>query len=530
MNSTSPSTLPTRRNLVLAIFGLGAFLRIFHLNTLEPWIDEASTYMFATNPTVPTHFAAGYFMLVRVMVWFLGIEPWVLRLPSVLCGLLLLPLLYRIGCRAGGRAVGEVALLLAATSPYLIYYSQEARAYALVLLCLYIAVEFLLREPGEKSAPGGLWAGPAALLLAGSQHSLAIFPAVALAATGAIIEFRRQRRSSAGLYILASLGLVGLIFLNRYLYLVAGNIPVAADTIKHLSSPRTIAYKLAYSFFVFAVGPVHFLSFADDYTSPIIDVIKLVIAGVAASLVFAGPLIAWRRRDEKPLVFLVLSLLVTVAIAAIVLFEWPLGLWSFQARHFMWIVPALVLFAAQLIVNVRRRFRMVLISGVFFFWIMSLVTYYGHGLKMAMEGWGPTTAEMLPLVKSGDLAIVAQPFFASAQYFADRSGLPMTILTFPYRSPDPYDLRLENYAPLDETAWEEWKALLATKQRIWTIRTRFDLETLDSRGHLAQYLGAETDTRAVIRYHPGKGSSYGWFLTFTLHERRQNSRTLPSGG
>jgi uncharacterized membrane protein len=67
----------------------------------------------------------------------LGSEEWVLRLPSALVGLLSIYLLYRLGSALFDRLTGLAAALLLAVSPFHVWYSQEARMYALVgLLCL----------------------------------------------------------------------------------------------------------------------------------------------------------------------------------------------------------------------------------------------------------------------------------------------------------------------------------------------------------------------------------------------------------
>ena len=51
-------------------------------------------------------------------------------------GTLTIPVVYLVGRHVGGRRIAAAASILAALSPALIWYSQEARAYAvLVLLC-----------------------------------------------------------------------------------------------------------------------------------------------------------------------------------------------------------------------------------------------------------------------------------------------------------------------------------------------------------------------------------------------------------
>jgi mannosyltransferase len=85
---------------------------------------------------------------------------WVLRLPSAVLGVLNVALLYGLGARIGGRGVGLVAAALLALSGYHVWYSQEARMYAL-LACTATAhawamVHFLDRPRAARALLLGL--------------------------------------------------------------------------------------------------------------------------------------------------------------------------------------------------------------------------------------------------------------------------------------------------------------------------------------------------------------------------------------
>lgn len=71
-----------------------------------------------------------------------------MRLPSLICGTLSVPLAFALGTRAAGRRVGFLAAGLVTISPFMMYYATNARAYAglaffaaLSTLCLLRAVE-----------------------------------------------------------------------------------------------------------------------------------------------------------------------------------------------------------------------------------------------------------------------------------------------------------------------------------------------------------------------------------------------------
>jgi mannosyltransferase len=75
--------------------------------------------------------------LFFVLAWLsakLGGGGQTLRLPSMTAGLAAIPLVYALGARTVGRAAGLLAAALLALSPFLIFYSTEARGYAALML------------------------------------------------------------------------------------------------------------------------------------------------------------------------------------------------------------------------------------------------------------------------------------------------------------------------------------------------------------------------------------------------------------
>ena len=85
----------------------------------------------------------------------------VLRLPSLLAGILTIPIVYGIGMRTLGRRVALTAAALTALSPFLAWYSIELRAYSLVTMLA--AASTLLLLTALKRGTLAWWAGYAAL-------------------------------------------------------------------------------------------------------------------------------------------------------------------------------------------------------------------------------------------------------------------------------------------------------------------------------------------------------------------------------
>jgi mannosyltransferase len=107
-------------------------------------------------------------------------------------GTLTVPLAYAIGAELSNRRAGLIAAALVAVNPMLIWYSQEARSYA--LLVLFCAASLLFFARALRTRRGGdlaLWALASALALC--SHYFAVF-AVAIEALWLLIALRSRRR------------------------------------------------------------------------------------------------------------------------------------------------------------------------------------------------------------------------------------------------------------------------------------------------------------------------------------------------
>ncbi|MCX6689329.1 MAG: glycosyltransferase family 39 protein [Methanoregula sp.] len=136
--------------LLLTVIGL--FLRFYNLWFNSLWLDEASTYGFSVKslPEIWQATAAGefnpplFYWVEHVMLMF-GNNEIVLRFIPALLGVLTIPLVYLIGKEFIDRNVGIIAAAAFAVSPFLIYYSQEARAYSMMLFFVAAAMVFYLK-------------------------------------------------------------------------------------------------------------------------------------------------------------------------------------------------------------------------------------------------------------------------------------------------------------------------------------------------------------------------------------------------
>jgi len=138
--------------LVASLTAVGAALRI-HVAHQPIFADELSTYWIVKGKALSRVLASVHSNdeisppLSFVASWLtmqLGDTPELLRLPSLLAGIATIPLIYLLGRRLVGRAVGLVAAALTTFSPFMIYYSAEARGYALMMFLVVLSTFAML--------------------------------------------------------------------------------------------------------------------------------------------------------------------------------------------------------------------------------------------------------------------------------------------------------------------------------------------------------------------------------------------------
>jgi mannosyltransferase len=201
----------------------GAFLRFFQLGSASLWLDEASTLTFAREPVTAIwdslssgEFNPPLFYWLEHAMLALGESEAVLRFIPALLGILTIPVFYFIGAEILDRNTGIFAAALLAFSPFAIFYSQEARAYAPMLFFYALAFLFFLRLLKSWGRRDALLFGAFAAL-AFWTHFYAFVPVLALFLFAIAVRAREMTKDirsgiplalSAGVFFILSLPLI----------------------------------------------------------------------------------------------------------------------------------------------------------------------------------------------------------------------------------------------------------------------------------------------------------------------------------
>lgn len=157
-SATSPFPLLLAGLAILAAF----VFRVYRLNAQSLWYDEGvSAFMTGRGVTEILAAAAGdihpplYYLLLRGWAVLAGSSEFSLRFLSLFLGVVLVAMLYLLGREVASPREGAVAALLAALSPILVYYSQEARMYMLMATLALLSTLLLWRILAYEGHPSG---------------------------------------------------------------------------------------------------------------------------------------------------------------------------------------------------------------------------------------------------------------------------------------------------------------------------------------------------------------------------------------
>ena len=167
--------------VVLALTALGAALRFPTLDRQSYWLDELVTVSLLDRGLgdvlheIPRTEATPFLYYVAAWVWgsVFGLGEIGLRSLSALAGTATIPVAYGAGAVLVSRRAGLVAASLVAVNPFLVWYSQETRSYALLSLfgaATVLAFGLALRGDGRWLAG---WAALSAVAIA--THYYAVF-------------------------------------------------------------------------------------------------------------------------------------------------------------------------------------------------------------------------------------------------------------------------------------------------------------------------------------------------------------------
>ena len=484
---------------VLAATLLAAALRAFHLGAQSLWVDEVFTWL-SVDVGRPLHLAAVlenvhgplYGLILHLWGDLAGDSEWALRAPSVVFGVAVVPALAWLAARWLGRQTAIWAAWLAAGSPYLVWYSQEARNYMLLILCTCLAGAALLGSAQRPLARGlrafGLiWVG----LL--TNFTFAMLAPLHLRWWLADGPERGAHPPGLGRRLLVPLGAGAalLVLLSPWLPQVRLSMdwrrlgprrPVAVEQAPLRGRTTFHAAGVPYALHVLAVGYTLGPSLRElrggapsaalGHHLPELAAVTLVfgilgIAGLAA--------LARRRRLLDALLWFGVPVLM-VSLFALRNFR------VFHPRYLTVCVPLFLLVLAAGLAGLRRPVRIAAALGVALLWTVSLAQHY-FDPRYAKDDY------------RGALGLVAERGRAGEKVLAVGAREP---IYYYYRGPLPVDPLWLGYVDQPRRLEQELDDKLAGARGTWVVLSR--PEDLDPGGRFARTVEARYPRAEGFRF------------------------------
>jgi mannosyltransferase len=291
---------------VAALTALAALLRFYRLGHQGFWFDEANTALLV-------HFSPGkmiglipqtestpplYYCVAWVWARIFGYGEVGLRSLSAVCGVVLVPVAYLAGRKLISPRAGVIAAALAACSPLLIWYSQEARSYQMLALLSGVSL-LAFAHARANPTPRALAAWVISCGLALATHYYAALAVVPEAIW--LLALHRRRRA-----VQVAFALVGLCGLALIPLAISQNGTGHDSWIAHSPLGRRLGQVIP-QFAIGFDGPAHY----------VLEPVAITIVVLAVVLVFTRCAPAERRgallAGGLALAGLVLSLLLIAA-------------------------------------------------------------------------------------------------------------------------------------------------------------------------------------------------------------------------
>jgi len=340
--------------IILTIIGI--FLRFYNLGFNSLWLDEASTYTISVKSfadiwqvTASGEFNPPLFYWIEHVMLMFGNNEVILRFVPALLGVLTIPLFYLIGKEFLDRNAGLIAAAACTFSPFLIYYSQEARAYMMMLFFVGIATLFFLRAMKSGSLTQWVLFGAfSALAFWAHFYALVMIGALVLFA---LIEWAPRIRNELGnlkmllaavvVFVVLSLPLI-IVTLQLFIlrtssaptYGIQG-LGIIFETFVQITGMNSIAMCLLVALFVIGIIQAFRIDRSKGIFLVLITVLTFVISYV---LSFKMPML------PRYLIFLSIVLFLGIAVSYHLIYS----LWNTKAVVYGFVVVLFVISAPVL--------------------------------------------------------------------------------------------------------------------------------------------------------------------------------------
>jgi uncharacterized membrane protein len=309
------ATLKQSISLILSgIIVLAAVLRLYGLDRQSLWYDEIVVEEAFKHLNKAADSPLLYLFFIYPMTKIFPDSDYALRIPSVIFGVISVPLVFLLGRKLFNEKTGLIVSFLLAVSPFHIWHSQDARMYALHWMLTLISLIYFtnaLEKPSRKNLAGYVISTVACLY----THPFAGF--LILMQGSYILVFFRKYRAHYLKWVAAFSATIGLFLPWIVFTLTHWTSTVGPYYPRELSLPAFFYTLYSYSA-GYSIGPsLRELHFKQSLAAikPYLNIILPLMTVYGTLFVFG----MWAVRKERHKIVFVLLLLIVPIISMFIL-------------------------------------------------------------------------------------------------------------------------------------------------------------------------------------------------------------------
>ena len=470
VTQSSSDSSPWRQHLqiLLPLLGVYLILAFYGIGHQSLWEDEFSSLERVTSSPIPI-WKDGHGFLYFALLWLWlkgGNSEFVLRSLSVFLGAGAVCLIYAIGTMLLNRRVALFATALFATSPYFIWYSQEARYITLMIVSTLLTIYAFHRLIFHRGFACWLAYGSTALLALFSFVSTLLLSVV----QGVYLLLSPSRGPLLRKWIVCQVVVFTLFawwFVNGTHFWQTFVEIKASNEQNFINNPKLFPFSgefnnvrpavIPYSFFAlstgFSLGPSPRELYADRTFAPLVSYVPVlfILCTLYGGLVLSG-LLALRSQQDAGM-FLILW--VGVPILGVFGIAKLLNVF-YDVRYVAMVLPAYVLVLAAGIARFRRLgVQLLLLGAVLTVHGVALANYYTNP-RYAREDTRSAGQFLETAVGPHDIVLVVGTVSSLPHYY--KGTLPLT--------------NLSSLDGADQPLTERLRKVSANHDRLWLVQIR----------------------------------------------------------
>lgn len=420
---------------LIAITLIGAFLRIYHLGYQSIWLDEGASFGYIKETfggTWAKAVEARQAPLHMVVLYFMNLfssSEFSLRLPSAIFGTLTIPVTYFMGKRLFGKEEGIISAFLLAISMMHLWYSQEARMYAQMLLFASLSLYFFYVAVHDNNSKAWvLYVISSTLAFYSHYYAVFVFiPQVVfyLLLHVAIPAYKKKSISFRDVPALKGfLMAMAALFISTLPLMV----PFISQAIFRTSGTPTWGIGQSASFV-----PTMLVEFSTRVPSSSVFFILLFMIGLLVAAV----------RQKEQCAYLGLYLFIPLVVSYILAASMP-----FSPRYLLFLLPAYLILVSRGITGIASWFspskkikvssvnngtrNMIMLSFVLLLFILTVPLLSQYYTSAQKEDWRSTAVYLSGLTQDGDAVVPVPRYMYQPLAYYYSNSTDNTILNIKY--------------------------------------------------------------------------------------------------